>query len=239
MSSCEFTYEHYADILYRSTDEFVPSDFTQAPDSAPRIYFRHDVDVSLKNAVRMAEIESEYGVVSTYFVALNSPYYNLLNDTQLERVRRIAELGHTIGFHIDERGRYIDPYDSLEEMLESVYEFLSPIIPIEKVISFHMPSEYEFTTTTAIGDFVNAYSDRFNNDDSVKYLSDSGRRWREGCFHKHLDSPDHHSYQVLIHPVWWNETHLAPEELYQELQDANQEGLKVNLREDIQVFSEL
>jgi len=239
MDNCRFTHSHYRDMLDAAADIFSISTFADEPDETRRLYLRHDVDVSLKNAVALAEIESEMGITSTYFIPINSPYYNLFNDTQLRRVRRLSELGHSIGLHVDERAAYMNGYDDIESMLTSVYGLLSEIVPLEKVLSFHMPSQYEFTRTTAIGDFVNAYSDRFNNGKNVKYLSDSNRHWREGCFCTHLDTGDYHSYQVLVHPVWWHAKPLGDNELFEKIKSTNEEGLEVNLKGDLALFSDL
>jgi hypothetical protein len=238
MHSCSFTFDHYREIITRADEQFEVSTFADQPDGIRRLYLRHDIDVSVENAVEMAKLEADYGVESTYFVALNSPYYNLLNDTQVDRLREIADLGHTVGLHIDERGAYMDEFDDIETALESVYGLLSDVIPIKQVVSFHMPSQYDFNRTDTIGEFVNAYSTTFTDGEQVTYLSDSNRRWRDGCFSQHLDDPDQ-SYQVLVHPIWWHETPLSNEQLYEKLQTTNQEGLKVNLQDDIGIFSDL
>lgn len=239
MSSCPFTFDHYRDMLDRATEIFEVSTFSEQPDGTRRLYLRHDIDVSVENAVEMAKLEADCSVESTYFVALNSPYYNLFNDTQVNRLCEIAELGHTIGLHVDERGAYIDGFDSVSDALRSVYELLSEVVPIERVISFHMPSQYDFNRTETVGEFVNAYSKTFTDGETVKYLSDSNRRWREGCFCQHLEDPEHQSYQVLLHPIWWHENQLSNEELYEKLQVTSQKGLKVNLQDDIGIFSDI
>ncbi|MDH3361889.1 MAG: hypothetical protein OEL51_06010, partial [Nitrosopumilus sp.] len=35
----------------------------------------------------------------------------------------------------------------------------------------------------------------------TKYISDSGRYWREGCMCKHINK--HEKLQILTHPIWW------------------------------------
>lgn len=239
MGSCTFTFKHYSEILEQATDRFQCSSFFEQPDGAARLYLRHDIDVSVKNALALAELEAEHGVKSTYFAAINSPYYNLLNDAQVNRLRQISDLGHTIGLHVDERGAYMDEFSSIETALSSVHDFLSEIVPVEKLISFHMPSQYDFNQTEKIGDFTNAYSTTFTDGEKVKYLSDSNRRWREGCFCQHLDDPTHDSYQILTHPIWWHRKQLSNKELYEKLQANNQEGLKVNLQDDIGIFADM
>lgn len=62
---------------------------------------RHDVDMDLQEAVKMAEIENEIGIRSTFFVLLTSEYYNLLSGKNTNSVKKILELGHEIGLHFD------------------------------------------------------------------------------------------------------------------------------------------
>ena len=48
-----------------------------------------------------------------------------------------------------------------------------------------------------------------------KYLSDSARRWREGCVCEWLGKVDR--LEVLIHPVWWFESPESPDTIIQRL----------------------
>ena len=160
-----------------------------------------------------------------------------MTDTEIEIVQEIKELGHKIGLHVDERAKFISGFQSLNEALDSIFSVLETFIPLTNVISFHMPSLYRFSNHNHIGKFINTYSKEFSGG-KVKYLSDSGRHWREGCFCQHLNNAESHSYQVLIHPIWWYEDHVSVIELYKRLQDTKEKGLIVNLRNDIRVFRE-
>src|ERR1044072_5947710 len=55
---------------------------------------RHDCDNDLVAAGRLAEIESEEGVRSTWFVMLRSAMNNVLAPTNAKIVRRIVDAGH-------------------------------------------------------------------------------------------------------------------------------------------------
>jgi hypothetical protein len=44
----------------------------------------------------------------------------------------------------------------------------------------------------------------------MKYLSESGGRWRESCFHNWINQVDR--LQVLVHPFWWYDK--VPQENY-------------------------
>ena len=69
--------------------------------SGRHVLWRHDVDVSMHRAARLAEIEAERGVVATYFVNPRSVFYNLLEPEIEVLLRRIRSLGHEIGLHFD------------------------------------------------------------------------------------------------------------------------------------------
>ena len=65
------------------------------------VLWRHDVDVSMHRAARLAEIEAERGAVATYFVNPRSAFYNLRSPKSRRLLRRIRSLGHEIGLHFD------------------------------------------------------------------------------------------------------------------------------------------
>ena len=67
----------------------------------PYLVLRHDVDVSLEPALKMAEIEHEIGVKSTYFVWLSGNFYNPLEGRNVCIMKKICALGHEIGLHYD------------------------------------------------------------------------------------------------------------------------------------------
>lgn len=71
-------------------------------------YFRHDIDVDLATAVRLAQVEARYGVPATYFVLHTAAYYSRMTAQKtlrfpavLEPLRAIQELDHEIGLHVD------------------------------------------------------------------------------------------------------------------------------------------
>lgn len=67
----------------------------------PHVILRHDVDVSLPLALKMAKAEHDLGVKATYFILLSSRHYNSLEGNNASTIRAIAELGHEIGLHYD------------------------------------------------------------------------------------------------------------------------------------------
>ena len=58
---------------------------------------------------------------------------------------------------------------------------------------------------------VNAYSREL----MAWYLSDSKGNWREGEPLPKLLKPDKYLLQLLIHPIWWGDEHILPEDRLQ------------------------
>lgn len=52
---------------------------------------RHDIDNSLSQALRLAEIEAEEGVKSTWFVLLRTDFYNPASAASQKTLRRIRD----------------------------------------------------------------------------------------------------------------------------------------------------
>lgn len=56
---------------------------------------RHDVDRNPDNALRMAELENDAGICSTYFFRAKKQIFNKAV------VKKISRLGHEIGYHYE------------------------------------------------------------------------------------------------------------------------------------------
>src|SRR6185295_15370416 len=100
MSACGFSYAHYRETLSaaRVSHAFAAFD---APDTGakPSLLLRHDVDFCPQAALRLATLEAELGVVSTYFVLPHGPYDVL--GSAFAAIRAIVALGHRLGPHYD------------------------------------------------------------------------------------------------------------------------------------------
>ena len=224
-SLCGFTLRHYGDILERAREiGYIFSTFAQPPDEGLRIYLRHDVDVLPENSLEIAKLEHQAGVASTFFLMSSSPFYNLLEISTLAIFREISELGHQIGLHIDERVSPINVDLAEGIRIDEYFRFFIAFLPIQPVISFHMPTNAVLNLST--GTYVNAYSPPFFAD--IKYISDSRRRWREGCLCRWLEKNELRSLQVLTHPVWWNERELGIHQVYTELGARTDKALFAN-----------
>jgi hypothetical protein len=234
---CNFTYRHYEEILKIAKEEaFEFSSFSQEPDTKKRIYLRHDIDISIKSALDIAEIEKNHQVASTFFIQLNSPFYNIFEEDNLEIIRGIASLGHHIGIHFDMQ--LIPDHNALnlEEPIYRQYAFLRDFFPLQKVISFHHPSPKVLNNEIHCGAFVNAYSPQFRQ----RYLSDSNGRWKEGCPCRILKEANLEKVQILTHPFWWGRDEMGePSNQYQNFLDSNEEKMRRDFRRTCRCFREI
>ncbi len=100
-----FVHGRYERLLDRLADarrlRVVPLDEFRSLADGERVVvgLRHDVDDRLENALRLAELERDRGLRATYFVLHTAPYWR--ESDLLDKLERLQELGHEIGFHND------------------------------------------------------------------------------------------------------------------------------------------
>jgi hypothetical protein len=168
----------YAALLDAAADyRFVHFDHEPRPGE---IFLRHDVDLSLAAAGRLAELEAQHGVSATYFLMTRSVFYNLAS-TQGERtVERLRALGHRVGLH-------------------AVHPHLDLDTRFDRVLAWHNPDP-EFMREPVDG-IVNVMSRPWF--DAEHYRSDSNQHWRSGDPTSALAAGDFDWLQLLIHPEIW------------------------------------
>ena len=189
--NCNFTYKHYVEMLELAKKKgykILPL-CEYNPKHKKVIYLRHDVDTSPEKAETLAFIEKSMGIKSSYFILLHGDF-NPLSFQNLNYIKLIQSLGHEIGLHYFNMGIDIQ---TEKRILESVLN--------KKIKGFccHEPTRCGGFNMKAKG-LYNAYEDRFLKD--IKYISDSGARWRDGCLCKFLNDL-YPRICVLIHPEWW------------------------------------
>lgn len=206
----EFTYTAYRgllDLLRQGGYAFTDYHDYQ---SHPRcVILRHDIDNSLPQALRLAEIEVGEGVKSTWFVLLRTDFYNPASAAALKTLRRIRELGHEIGLHFDEMayagagGIGSHASSTTEELIVHEAGILADICgcPITTV-SMHRPSKATLEADLKIPGMVNSYGQTFFHD--FKYLSDSRRRWREPV-DEIIRGGEYDRLHILTHAFWYHE----------------------------------
>ena len=138
------------------------------------IIFRHDIDRKPENAVRMAVMEKELGIKSTYYFRFNKTVF------QPNLIRIIANMGHEIGYHYETLDKAKGDYEKAIKTFKSELDEFRKIAEVN-TICMHgnvltkwgnrdLWSKYDFNDFGLIGE---AYLS-INN---ATYLSDTGRTW--------------------------------------------------------------
>jgi len=225
----DFTLEKYEELL-QALEEFsiftVLSYFKKRPKSG-FVILRHDVDRNPGNALRMAELETEVGIFSSY-------YFRYTNSSfKPELISKVSELGHEVGYHYETLGKTKGEVDSainmFSEELKSFREFVSvstvsmhglPLSPIDNHDIWKFQS---FESNNLEGDAVLSIYD-----DEVLYFTDTGRNWNNfnnirdytnlSYYNGYIDSTDDlvklindglfDKLYINIHPERWADGYL-------------------------------
>jgi hypothetical protein len=178
--SCEFTLDHYRELLRAArTGGYRWAGFGEDPEPGDLI-LRHDVDLSLEAALAMAEAEADEGAWSTYFLMTRSVFYNLASSEGERAIGRLRELGHRIAHHA------VWPHVDLDARFD-------------RVVAWHNPDAQYMQAE--IDGAVNVMRAPFFDPD--RYRSDSNQHWRHGCPHSELAEGGFVWLQLLTHPEIW------------------------------------
>lgn len=201
----EFTYEAYKALLaLLKKGGYAFRNYHNYGDTSRCVILRHDIDFNLESALRLAEVEREAGVSSTYFVLLRTDFYNPASRSGTAALRRIQSLGHEVGLHFDEK--VYSPELLPDQLARAVIKeggILSALLetPVSTV-SMHRPSRSTLEGDFLIPGIVNSYGKTFFRD--FKYLSDSRRRWREPVLDI-VRSGEYERLHILTHAFWYHE----------------------------------
>lgn len=201
----EFTYRAFRELLSLLREQGYAFRNYYDYEDAPRcVILRHDIDNSLSQAMRLAELEAEEGVSSTWFVLLRTDFYNVFSKSGLEALRCIQSFGHEIGLHFDEAS-YV-PALGPDEVVQNIIKecgLLSALLETEvSSVSMHRPSKATLEADYTIPGIVNSYGKTFFHD--FKHLSDSRRRWREPVLDI-IRAGEHDRLHILTHAFWYHE----------------------------------
>ncbi|MDB4943218.1 MAG: hypothetical protein JWP97_2752 [Labilithrix sp.] len=193
--------------------------------ASPIAFIRHDVDVSLRRAAKLARQEIAWGARSTYHVMTDSPFYDVGSAESRQLLAEIASLGHEVGLHYDVMARGMRdaaPADREADIGRACDAFSELLGAPVRSVSFHLPVQDLLRGPLTVAGRTSGYAE----DLFRWYLSDSRARWREGPPIESLDRPRGSVLQILVHPEWWAEGNVRPElrlrEIVQEI--AKDEG---------------
>jgi hypothetical protein len=208
-TSCDFSLAHYRELLQAAkAGGYRWAGFDRSPEPGDLI-LRHDVDLSLDAALAMAELETEEGAWSTWFLMTRSVFYNLSSKEGAAAIERLRSLGHRVAHHA------VWPDVDVDERFDAV-------------VAWHNPDpEY---VQAEIPDVVNVMQPPFFDPDH--YRSDSNQHWRHGCPHEELAAGRFEWLQLLTHPEIWAFPGATMRETMEAMLDADRAARLEHLRGD-------
>lgn len=131
----DFTIQKYSEFCFflkhiscplMTMDEFI----TEGQPDGLRVVLRHDVDRGLQSALRMAELEAEYGLRSSYYIRITKKVFIPV------KLTRLSELGHEVGYHYETFAKAKGDPERAIQIFEKELRSLRKIVPV-KTISMH------------------------------------------------------------------------------------------------------
>jgi hypothetical protein len=200
----------------------------------PQVVLRHDIDMSITAAVRMAGIEAELGVKSHYFVLLRTEIYNALSRDGLAGLQAIVTLGHDIGLHFD-ASLYAPDRAALDAAAATEIGMLESALGRRiGMISFHRPAPSLIGDALPLAGRPHSYQPRFIGD--IGYCSDSRGEWRHGHPLDHPAVREGRALQLLTHPIWWIGSGATAQEKVMRILDGRFALMETTMAENCEIY---
>jgi hypothetical protein len=138
-----------------------------------------------------------------------------MSESGTKALRQMSDMGHKIGLQIDTRFFRLDK--PILSQIEEECKILENITRQEVVsISQRTP----IITPDLTSEFTSRYIEASDLKilEYLKYISDSGRNWRQECMCHHIGVDD--KMQILVHSEWWGEKNVPPEQIRLSIKDA-------------------
>jgi hypothetical protein len=140
------------------------------------IIIRHDVDREAENALKIAQIEHAYGLLSTY-------YFRKTKEVFIPSIiKKISGLGHEIGYHYEVLDKTNGDVNKAIKLFEEELDEFRALVKVETICMHGNPlkswcnkdiwQSYNFHDFRIIGEPYLSIDYT-----KVLYLSDTGRRW--------------------------------------------------------------
>jgi hypothetical protein len=174
----EFSLSLYRKLLISLKKEYRfirIKDLPNLSDKENIVVLKHDVDAKPKNALKMAQIENELGIASTYY------FRSVQKVFHPSVIKSISNLDHDIGYHYEElsktKGNYVMAYNQFSANLSKLRSLVdvrtismhgSPLSKINNKDLWEKYSYYDFN--------VICISTSDSIFDGFFYLTDTGRK---------------------------------------------------------------
>jgi len=172
---CEGLQEHYKICtLFEYLTQCNSSDSFQNSNQKMAI-LRHDVDRKIKNALRMAELEHDLGIRSSYY--FRYPYTFNPNI-----IRQIHNLGHEIGYHYETLSKAKGDSEKAIKLFEQELDAFRQLCKVKTICMHGSPlSPYDNRDLWQKYDYdfhdFGIEGEAYLSLENVQYFSDTGRNW--------------------------------------------------------------
>lgn len=156
-------------------------EFMEAPAEGKVIVMRHDVDELAWNALKMAKLENELGIRSTFF------FRTVKQSNVPEVIRGIVSLGHEVGYHYEDLSATEGDVEQAIACFQTHLEYFRQFYPV-KSVCMHGSSTSRFDNRELwkqcrLSDFGLIGEPYLTVDfNTVFYLSDTGYAWDGGKY---------------------------------------------------------
>jgi len=233
----DFTIDNYVRLLKQAKSRYKFASFNDQI-TPGKIFLRHDLDISIQAAEKMALVEQELQISSTFFVLIHCEFYNALDKSNVLSLKNIMAMGHKIGLHFDVHFYDIKKDTELENHILKEAEILESVLGINvDTFSFHNNNDFTLSCKQEkIGGLINVYSSDFK--ENIGYCSDSSGYWRYERLENVILESRYEILQVLIHPCWWQNEILPPRQRIFNLIDQRSMYLKSSWDKTLALFGE-
>jgi hypothetical protein len=218
--------EEYIDIIktFLEAGYSFESFCNRASTKKSAVLLRHDVDFSVEAALKVAKLDKELGVSSTFFFMLNSVFYNIFARKDYEQIVEIADMGHTVSLHM-EKG-----FCNISQFAYKTHKiFCDWIKSVEKnIVSVHRPGSLTPDCELPKG-IKSVYDPEYTQD--MKYFSDSGCKWYENPLTSQ-EFKERKNIQLLLHPIWWVYEGESVSEIFERFLAEREEILKEEIKKN-------
>ena len=168
------------------------------------VVLRHDIDKYPKNALKIAQIEFENNITSTYYFQIKKKLF----DTKI--IKEIYKLNHEIGYHYND---LVDSHGDLplaHRLVETNLKKFRSFVPVKTIAMHGSPMSrwdnraiWEMNDYRKFGIIGEPYFD-FLKLENVQYFTDTGRMWN-GDRYNIRDRVDNHlklkkNYKSTLQP---------------------------------------
>lgn len=198
--------------------------FEQKPDSG--VLIRHDVDRRANNSLKVAKLEKELGIKSTYYFRITSGSFKPVI------IKAIKDLGHEIGYHYEDLSIAKGHYDEGIKLFQKHLKQFEGLANVKTIAMHGSPlSKYDNRDIWEKYDFkkYGVEAEAFLSIDykDVYYFTDTGRSWSseanlrdkvDSDLDKKIDTTDElikfikenkgQKFAVVSHPERWDDNLL-------------------------------